>query len=136
MGAPPPDENTWSTPTDRPYLVRMRPRFLRASGTMAGDRHAATTRLRDALDQAGAALTDVHFFSGVHTSFSFEIQEKALPTLHAALVAAGVRLRPEGDAAFAVGPRLAEEATVVGVLAISFADGDGDLTHEIPAVPG
>jgi hypothetical protein len=51
-------------------------------------------------------------------------------------VTAGVRLRPEGDAAFAVGPSLAEEATVVGVLAISFADGDGDLTHEIPAVPG
>jgi hypothetical protein len=105
---------------------------------MAGDRHAATTRLRDALDQAGAALTDVHFLSGVHTSFSFEIEEKALPTLHTALVAAGVRLRPEADAAFApaVGPAVAEDATVVGVIAISFADGDGDLTHEIPAVPG
>jgi hypothetical protein len=103
---------------------------------MAGDRHAATTRLRNALDEGGASLTNVHFFSGVHTSFSFEIDEKDLAALHAALLAAGVRLRPEGDAAFAAGPDRAEQATVVGVLAISFADGDGDLTHEIPAVPG
>lgn len=103
---------------------------------MAGDRHAATTRLRNALDEAGASLTDVHFFSGVHTAFSFEIEAKDLAPLHAALVAAGVRLRAEGDAAFAAGAALAEGATVVGVLAIAFADGDGDLVHEIPAVPG
>lgn len=94
-----------------------------------------TARVRDAFSEASAWITDVHFFSGVQTSFTFEIAGDQVPSLAEALVRAGLAFDGASRAAIADRERLREEE-VNGTLAVTFADGDPDLTHEVPAVPG
>jgi hypothetical protein len=102
---------------------------------MRGDRVAATARVRDVFGEAGAWITDVHFFSGVQTAFAFEVAADHLAALEAALNRAGVSLDETSRERLAAA---VEGATgeVEGTLAVTFAEGDPDLRHEVPAVPG
>lgn len=109
-------------------------RFLQLRAIARGSREAATARVRDAFQDAGAFITDVHFFSGVQTVLQFEVDAERVAALHRALEGAGVELDASGAAAlerarFATGE-------LQGTIAVTFADGDPDLTHEIPSVPG
>jgi len=102
---------------------------------VAGDERSATTqRLRDAFSNAGAWLTDVHFFAGVQTVFTFEVASDRLSGLMDELAGAGVKVSE--DAAAAIQAAVSQEGEVCGTLAVTFAHGDPDLTHEVPSVPG
>jgi len=97
-------------------------------GVTAVARDEATTRIRDAFSDAGAWITDVHFFSGVCTVFSFDAPD--LPRLAAALAQAGVALDDPSTRA------LATQGADSGSLNVTFTHGDPDLRIEVPSVPG
>lgn len=109
-------------------------RFLRLHVIARGSREVATARVRDAFQEAGAFITDVHFFSGVQTVLQFEVDGARVAALHRALVAAGVEL--DADGAAALERARGADGELQGTIAVTFADGDPDLTHEIPSVPG
>lgn len=110
---------------------------LRLRGIAFGGRDAATARVRDAFSEAGAWITDVHMFAGVQTVLGFSVLPERLRALEEALTGGGLVLDAESRAAFAraaSAPLPSEE--LEGTLAVVFAQGDSDLKHEVPAVPG
>jgi hypothetical protein len=108
---------------------------LRLSAVTRGERSEATARVSDAIGEAGAWITDVHFFSGIQTTFAFEITADRLAALEAALLRAKVSLdRLSRERLAGAAADTPEE--VQGTLAVTFAEGDPDLKHEVPTVPG
>ncbi len=108
-------------------------KVVRLAAVASKDRHAATAGVRDAFGEAGGWITDVHFFSGVQTTFEFEIAPERLRALEEALARAGLALDVASTAALARAASSQEE--VHGTLAVIFAHGDPDLKHDVPAVP-
>jgi hypothetical protein len=108
--------------------------FLRLTAVVRGDRDAVTARVRDAFSEAGAWITDVHFFSGAHTVLAFDVAAEGVRALEAALAGAGVELDAQSRALLFAPPRA--EGDVSGSLALIFAQGDLDVSHDVPAVPG
>lgn len=108
--------------------------FLRLVGVAPGDRNAATARIDAAFDEAGAHITDVHFFSGIQTTFTFEVPSTRVAALAAALERAGIALDARSRAA--AGKAAGGAVEVEGTLAVMFPQGDPDLRREVPAVPG
>jgi hypothetical protein len=92
--------------------------IVQLCATTSGDRDATTQKIRDGLSEAGAWLTDVHFFSGVQTVFVLELSPDRVRYLESVLRAAGLRL------------------DVHATLAVVLAHGDPDLRHDVPAIPG
>lgn len=109
--------------------------FVQLSGVAAGDRTTATERIRDALSEVGAWITDVHFFSGIQTVLAFDVEAAALAALAGALERAGLALDESSRKTLAQAAAGAK-AEVHGTLAITFVHGDPDLKHEVPSVPG
>lgn len=108
--------------------------LLRLNAVARGDRDETTARVRDAFGGAGAWIVDVHFFSGVQTTFAFEIRSECVVSLERALRVAGLVFdEPSLEALRRV--RSAGQ-DLQGTLAVTFAHGDPDLKHEVPAVPG
>jgi hypothetical protein len=105
-------------------------------GIAREERDLATVRVRDAFGVAGAWLTDVHFFSGISTVFSFEVAGADAPRLLDALRDAGLDVDPRGADALRAAAAARGDEEVQGTLAVTFAHGDPDLKHEVPAVPG
>jgi hypothetical protein len=107
---------------------------LLLSAVVVGSRDAATTRIRDAFSAANAWITDVRFFSGVSTAFTFEAAREDLPRLGGALEAAGLAF----DAASrrALLDAAGGDGEARGMLNVAFADGDPNLRHDVPKVPG
>lgn len=118
------------------------PKTLRLAAIAGGARSAATDRVNDAFSEAGVWITDVHFFSGLQTVFCFEASPARLPSLQGALQRAGISLDEASLAALAAASQgeLAaaspEADEVPGTLAVTFVQGDPDLRHEVPSVPG
>jgi len=110
---------------------------VQVKGITHGGRDEMTMRIRDAFSDAGAWITDVHFFSGVCTVFTFEVAAADVRALVAALDATGLALDDAGRVALDGAAGGAGGAgDVAGTLAVTFAAGDPDLTHEVPSVPG
>ena len=107
---------------------------VQVKGITHGGRDEMTMRIRDAFSAAGAWITDVHFFSGVCTVFTFEVACADARALVAALAATGLVLDDAGRVA--LDGAAGVEGDVAGTLAVTFAEGDPDLTHEVPSVPG
>lgn len=108
--------------------------LLVLSGISKRDPGETLVGVDDAFGEARASITDVHFFSGVHVSFKFEIAPGDLPTLATGLARAGVELDETSLGGLAEATKLERE--VQGTLAITLAHGDPDLRQEIPKVPG
>jgi len=110
--------------------------MLRLAAVAEGDRSAATARVRDAFSAADAWITDVHFFfSGVQIVFVFETASDRIEPLRAALADGAITLNDASLAALE-GARTSAGGEVTGTLAVTFADGELDLEHEVPRVPG
>jgi hypothetical protein len=109
-------------------------RIVQLRAIVRDDRDAMTIRVRNAFDEAGAFITDVHMFAGVQTVLTFEVDASRVAALGAALSGAGIEL-DEGSAA-AIRAATQEGRDVEGTLALVFVHGDPDLRHEVPAVPG
>ncbi len=108
--------------------------MLQLSGVMHGDRFAATARVRDAFRDAGAWITDARLFSGMQTVLTFEVAAHRLGALERELTRACLVLDAASRAAIAGAP--SEGGELAGTLVVVFADGDPDVKHEIPDVPG
>jgi len=109
-------------------------KILRLEAIAHGDRNAITARVADAFQEAGAFIVDVHFFSGIMTTLSFEVTPAHVPALQAALVKAGLRLDDASLPLLAAAAH-AEAEELEGTLALMFAEGT-DVRHVVPAVPG
>lgn len=108
---------------------------LQLQAVAGGDRHVALQGARDALESAGAWLLDVRLFSDLSACFEIELPAAAGPALNAALTERGIRLDPPSARCLdALGEAGAGE--VAGTLALFFTSGQGELRHEVPAVPG
>lgn len=108
--------------------------LLVLQGVAKGDPNETINAVDDAFGEAHASILDVHFFSGVHVSFSFEVDASDVATLAAGLARAGVLL--DEDSLGAIGEASKLDRAVTGTLAITLVHGDPDLRHEIPKVPG
>jgi hypothetical protein len=108
---------------------------FRLTAFVDGDRNAVTTRIRAAVSEAGAWITDVYFFSGMQTVFGVDVERTRLPGLVTLLERIGLEFDDESRSAIA----RARETTVEsleGTLAVMFRQGDPHLRREVPAVPG
>jgi hypothetical protein len=101
---------------------------VRLSALCRGARSEALAMARDALGDAGLFVTDVQLYSDLAACLTFEGEAPGLARL-----AARFELDAESLAGLEQGPSTGE---VVGTLALTFAQGQGDLRHEKPAVPG
>jgi hypothetical protein len=109
-------------------------KILRLKGVAHGDRNVATAQISDAMNAAGAAIVDVHLFSGVMTVLAFEVAPDALQALGAALTGAGLELDAVSADMLAKAPP--GDAPLEGTLSIAFPEGDPDLRRDVPSVPG
>ncbi len=106
------------------------PVFVHLQAVVHGSRDEGTACLQRALDVAGASLTDVRFFSGVMTVFTFETECENLPKLFMELEREGVSfVRPALE-------EVAGNTGVLGTISVTFTEGDPDLRNDVPAVPG
>ncbi len=108
--------------------------LLVLQGIAKGDPNDTINAVDDAFGEARASILDVHFFSGVLVSFSFEVEGSHVETLAGALVRAGVTL--DDDSLGAMREASTLDRAISGTLAITLAHGDPDLRHEVPKVPG
>src|SRR5579883_1201908 len=89
--------------------------FLRLVGVAHGDRNQATARIDEAFAEAGAAILDVRFFSGIQTVLTFEAAASRVKLLVEALERAGVVF---DEASLAEAARDRGDAAVQGTLAV------------------
>jgi hypothetical protein len=108
--------------------------LLVLQGIAKGDPNETMNAIDDAFGEARASILDVHFFSGVHVSFSFEVHGSDVSTLGEALGRAGVAL--DETSLGALGEAKELDRAITGTLAVTFAHGDPNVRHEIPKVPG
>jgi len=108
---------------------------LRLVAVVPGDPNAATLRVREAFSEAGAWITDVHFFSGLQTTLAFEVAPGFVRPLVAALEHAGLVFDETSRAAVERAAGIPGES-LEGTLGVIFAEGDPDVRREVPAVPG
>lgn len=108
--------------------------LLVLQGIAKGDPNDTVNAVDDAFGEARASILDVHFFSGVLVSFSFEVEGSAVETLGAALGRAGLVLDEDSLGAMREASKL--DRAVTGTLAVTLAHGDPDIRHEVPKVPG
>lgn len=94
-----------------------------------------TWRVKQALQDAGAGITDARFFSNVSLVLSFEIDTSEVARLGELLRATGVALTDASNEAIANGARATESETR-GTLQTTFVHDEPDLEREVPNVPG
>ena len=108
---------------------------LELHGVVRGDRYAALARARDAVSEAGAWVTQVHLYSDMLACLVLDVPAAAGPRLADRLVAAELGLDAASRAAL-VSLSTLDRWDGPASLELTFAEGRGDLKHEVPAVPG
>ena len=108
--------------------------LLVLQGIAKGEPNETMNAIDDAFGEARASILDVHFFSGVHVSFAFEVHGSDVATLGDALARARVVLDEDSLGALQEAKEL--DRAIQGTLAVTFAQGDPNVRHEIPKVPG
>ena len=108
--------------------------LLVLQGIAKGEPNETLNAIDDGFGRARASILDVHFFSGLHVSFSFEIHGADVATLADALAGAAVVLDEASLAALAEARAL--DHALPGTLAVTFAHGDPDVRRDVPSVPG
>lgn len=111
--------------------------FLRLDGFTKADRIQMTARVSEAIDQAGAWITDFHLYSNILICINFQIPSTDLDKLAATLQATGLHLSQESlEQLISTDDATLIEKELVGTLQITFIHNEPDLLREIPAVPG
>lgn len=111
--------------------------FLRLDGFTKVERTQMTARVSEAINQAGAWITDFHLYSNVLICINFEVANANLDRLATSLLQTGLhlsqrsleQLRPANHSTL-------PEKERVGTLQITFIHNEPDLLREVPAVPG
>lgn len=97
------------------------------------ERHAVTTEVMDLIAALGGWVDEARMFSNTMTTIRFHLAESRLAELRARLCESGLPTTVAGGEL-----RRSPSADVErpGSLQITFVHDDGDLRHDVPAVPG
>ena len=111
--------------------------FLRLDGFTKGERIQMTARVSEAINQAGAWITDFHLYSNILTCINFEVPSANLDKLAASVQETGLHLSQESlEQLMGANDSTLKEKELVGTLQITFVHNEPDLLREVPAVPG
>ena len=111
--------------------------FLRLSGFTRAERLQMTTRVSEAINQAGAWITDFHLYSNIAICINFEVPPANLHRLAVCLQQTGLHLSQESLEQLApANDSMLKQPELVGTLQITFVHNEPDLLREVPAVPG
>jgi hypothetical protein len=112
-------------------------RFLRLDGFTRAERIGMTDRVSEAINQAGAWITDFHLYSNILICINFQIPITNLNRLAATLQETGLQLSQESlDQLIPAHDSILKEQELVGTLQITFVHNEPDLLRDVPAVPG
>lgn len=112
-------------------------RFLRLDGFTKAQRIQMTARVSEAINQAGAWITDFHLYSNILICLNFEVPSANLDKLAASLVQTGLHLSQESlEQLMPANNSTPKQKELVGTLQITFVHNEPDLLREVPAVPG
>lgn len=111
--------------------------FLRLDGFTKAERIGMTARVSEAINQAGAWITDCHLYSNILICINFEMPNTKLDRLAASLQETGLHLSQESlEQLMPAHDSTLKEKELVGTLQITFVHNEPDLLREVPAVPG
>lgn len=110
--------------------------FLRLDGFTKAERIQMTARVNEAINQAGAWITDFHLYSNISICINFQVPNANLDKLAVTLKETGLHLSQESLKQLMPTSALAKEKDLVGTLQITFVHNEPDLFRDIPAVPG
>lgn len=111
--------------------------FLRLDGFTKAERIQTTARVNEAINQAGAWITDFHLYSNVLICINFEVPSTNLSRLAASVQETGLHLSQESlEQLMSAHDPMLKEKELVGTLQITFIHNEPDLLREVPAVPG
>jgi hypothetical protein len=93
--------------------------------------------MSEAINQAGAWITDCHLYSNILICINFEVPNTKLYRLAASLQGTGLHLSQESlEQLMPANNSTLKEKELVGTLQITFVHNEPDLLREVPAVPG
>ena len=111
--------------------------FLQLSGFTRADRIQMTDRVSEAINQAGAWITDFHLYSNILICINFEVPIANLGRLAASVQETGLHLSQESlEQLIPANDSTLKDKELVGTLQITFVHNEPDLLRKIPAVPG
>ncbi len=110
--------------------------FLQLSGFTRAERIQMTNQISEAINQAGAWITDFHLYSNIVICINFEVPIAHLDRLAASLQQTGLHLSQENLDQLAPVKEATLKQELAGTLQITFIHNEPDLRREIPAVPG
>jgi hypothetical protein len=90
----------------------------------------------EAINQAGAWITDFHLYSNLLICINFEVPIANLNKLAASLQATGLQLSQESLEQLIPTDTAQGQAEFLGTLQITFIHNEPDLLRDVPAVPG
>ena len=111
--------------------------FLRLDGFTKVERIQMTARVSEAINQAGAWITDFHLYSNVLICINFEVPNANLNKLAESLLQTDLQLSQESlEQLMPANSSIVKEKELAGTLQITFVHNEPDLLREVPAVPG
>ncbi|PZV13968.1 MAG: hypothetical protein DCF22_09670 [Leptolyngbya sp.] len=111
--------------------------FLCLSGFTRADRIQMTDRVSEAINQAGAWITDFHLYSNILICINFEVPIANLDSLAAWLQETGLHLSQESlEQLVSADESALKQEELPGTLQITFIHNEPDLLREVPEVPG
>lgn len=112
-------------------------RFLRLDGFTRAERIGMTDRVSEAINQAGAWITDFYLYSNILICINFQVPITNLNRLAARLQETGLQLSQESlEQLMPAHDSILKEQELVGTLQITFVHNEPDLLRDVPAVPG
>ncbi|MEX0271953.1 hypothetical protein AB3R30_22775 [Leptolyngbyaceae cyanobacterium UHCC 1019] len=114
-----------------------RQQFLRLNGFTRAKRIEMIDRVSEAINQAGAWITDFHLYSNILICINFQVPIVSLERLSAMLQETGLQLSQESlEQLMPANDLMLNEQELVGTLQITFVHNEPDLLRDVPAVPG
>ncbi len=111
--------------------------FLRLDGFTRAERIGLTYRVSEAINQAGAWITDFHQYSNILICINFQVPIVNLDKLAATLQETDLQLSQESLAQLMPDhDSMLKEQELIGTLQITFIHNEPDLLRDVPAVPG
>lgn len=111
--------------------------FLRLDGFTKAERIGMTARVSEAINQAGAWITDFHLYSNILICINFEVPSANLDRLAVTLQETSLHLSQESlEQLTPANDSMLKEKELVGTLQITFVHNEPDLLRYVPAVPG
>lgn len=112
-------------------------RFLRLDGFTKAERIGMTGRVSEAINLAGAWITDFHLYSNVLICINFEVPSANLGRLATSVQQTGLNLSQQSIEQLMPSDDLTLiDKELAGTLQITFIHNEPDLLREVPAVPG